>query len=101
MTIVYNNKNISSYTTSFYEDAWKIKDVLDVLNFAHSQNKTILGGDILTEKMQHNYDSWYYNIDKNRDLQYNTNRSLEIAKKYITDYINKNGDKYYVIIVLI
>jgi len=61
----------------------------------------VLGGDVLIKsgnKYEHNYDSWYYNPDKN--LSKKDNSSLSISKTI--DYLNAYpaSSKNYFILVL-
>ena len=100
MKINVKNQTIISTNFSASEIAWKIEDSVLVLEYLKSNNKIILGGDILTEKMERNYDSWYYNVEHNQSREFCIERSIEQATEYISKYIEANGNAFYVIFVV-
>ena len=100
MKIEFKDKTIISTDFSEFETAWKIEDAALLLEYFRSKDEIVLGGDILTEKLKHNYDSWYYNTKPLYSLQYNVKQSFKVAFEYISKYIETNGDKFYVIFVL-
>ena len=55
---------------------------------------------ILTEKLEHNYDSWYYNVECGQDSKFDVECSFELAYEYISNYIRTNGNKFYVVFVI-
>lgn len=99
MKIEINNKIIVSKGISSYEFAWAMLDAFDVLDYYYSKKWIVLGGDILTSDLRHNYDSWYYNINANKDESFNLNSSVYKAKEYIAKYIENNGVNYYIVFV--
>ena len=99
MDINIENKTISSVYFSDSEIAWRMEDAILVLEYLRSRNNIVLGGDILTEELQHNYDSWYYNVQSDKSLQFNVGESNKIALEYISNYIEANGNAFYVVFV--
>lgn len=100
MEIMFENKTISSVDFSNTETAWMIDDANLVLEYLKSKNKIVLGGDILTDKLEHTYDSWYYNIDSSQDFKLNVECSIKLALEYISNYISKNGSAFFVVFVI-
>ena len=100
MEIIIRNKKIISTCFSNTEDAWKIEDSILVLEYLKSKKKIVLGGDILTDTLQYTYDSWYYNIDTNKNLQFNAELGFKVASKYILNYMETNGNSFYVVFVV-
>lgn len=100
MKINIDNKTISSVDFSKAETAWMIDDASLVLEYLRSKNKIVLGGDVLTDKLEHTYDSWYYNIESSRDFKFNVECSIKLALEYISNYISTNGRTFFVIFVI-
>lgn len=100
MEINIGNKTITSTDFSNAETAWMIEDAILVLEHLKSKKKIVLGGDILTEKMEHNYDSWYYNVESSQNSKYNVECSIKLAFEYISNYIRTNGNAFYVVFVI-
>ena len=104
MSFVYDNfiqiNNIFPIYISNHEIAWHLKDANAVLNWLNNNNKILLGGDIIDLNKNYTYDNWYYNYDNSLSFVDNVNNSIDKARSYISDYINKNGDCYYVVLVL-
>lgn len=100
MEINIGNKRIISKDFSEFERAWSIADAIFVLEYLKCMNNIVLGGDILTEKLEHNYDNWYYEVDSSRSLSFNIDCSIKWANEYISNYIRKNGTSFYVIFVV-
>ena len=99
MEINIGNKTIVSTDLSDAEIAWMIEDSILVLEHLKGKDKIVLGGDILTEKLEHNYDSWYYNVESSQNSQLNVECSIKLAFEYISNYIKANGNKFYVVFV--
>ena len=99
MKIDIGNKSVVSVDFSNFETAWKINDAILVIQYLKSKNTIILGGDILTDQLEYNYDSWYYNKEVNQTFHYNVEYSTQLASRYISDYIRANGNAFYVIFV--
>ncbi len=100
MEITTKNQSIKSVPINPFEEAWKIEDVLILLEYYRHNNRIVLGGDILNERFEHTYDNWYYNIDTAQDSLSNLNNSIVKANEYVTRYIEKNGNNYYVSVVI-
>ena len=100
MKINIGSEIISSVDLSNAETAWMIADASLVLEYLRSKNKIVLGGDVLTDKLEHNYDSWYYNIDSSQDFKLNVECSIKLALEYISNYISKNGSAFFVVFVI-
>ena len=91
MEINIGNKTIISTDFSDSEIAWKIEDAVFVLEHLKNKNKIILGGDIFTEKLEHSYDSWYYNVESDCNHEFNVNYSIKLAIEYISNYIKQHN----------
>ena len=100
MKINIGSKIISSVDFSNAEIAWMIDDASLVLEYLRSENKIVLGGDVLTNKLEHTYDSWYYNVDSSRDFKFNVECSIKSALEYISNYISANGSTFFVVFVI-
>lgn len=100
MIINVKNQTIISTIFSDSEIAWKIEDAVLVLEYLKGENKIVLGGDILTEKMEYTYDNWYYNVEHSQSRKNCIERSVERATEYILKYIEANGSAFYVIFVV-
>ena len=99
MKITIGNKTIISTDFSNTETAWMIEDAILVLEHLKSKKKIVLGGDILTEKLEYNYDSWYYNVESSQNSKFNVECSIKSAFEYISNYIRTNGNSFYVVFV--
>ena len=99
MKINIGNETIASVDFSSNETAWRIEDAFGVLKYLKDQNKVVLGGDILTKELVHNYDSWYYNINPSLNYRFNVENGYKSAIEYISNYIRVNGNVFYVIFV--
>ncbi len=101
MDIAFLTKNfkIQPLELSNFETAWKIKDIPIVLQYCFSKKIVVLGGDILNFNKQYNYDNWYYNFEEKLGIAENSENSYNKAIRYINEYIKKNGEAFYVIIV--
>lgn len=100
MKINISGKTITSTNFSNTETAWMIEDAILVLEHLKNEKKIVLGGDILTEKLEHNYDSWYYNVKSNENSEFDVECSIKLAFEYISNYIRKNGISFYVVFVI-
>lgn len=100
MTITIGNKTIASIHFSDVETAWKIENAMDVFDYFKKMNCIILGGDILDEHLEYTYDNWYYNPKSDLDMQTNIDCSVRVAKEYISKYQQRNGNRFYVVIVV-
>ncbi len=100
MKITIDDKTIYSVFATDFEIVWRIEDFPYVLSYLQKMNKVVLGGDILNHKMQHVYDNWYYNVNKNIDYQANVEISLKLAADYLEKYIIKNGNCFYIVFIV-
>lgn len=99
MEITIGSKTIISKNFSNTEEAWMIDDAFLVLEYLKSKEKIVLGGDVLTEKLEHTYDSWYYNEESSQNSDLNVECSIKLAFEYIANYIKTNGNSFYVVFV--
>ena len=99
MEITIGNKTIISTDFSNTETAWMIEDAILILEHFKNKKRIVLGGDILTEKLEYNYDSWYYNVESSQDSKFNVKCSINMAFEYISNYIRTNGNSFYVVFV--
>ena len=67
--------------TYWGELAWHVCDIPDVLEYAHSENLVILGGDVITP-------------------QKNVQASIDLTRSYIGAYVRKNGNNYLFVVSL-
>ena len=83
-----------------YEQAWNIADALKLLEYFKLRQDVISGGDILNNKLEYTYDNWFFNPDEEKSKEYNSIQSINIAYEYLKRYIQRNGENYYVVIVI-
>ncbi|MBQ3229775.1 MAG: hypothetical protein IJB49_02025 [Clostridia bacterium] len=100
MDISIKNKTITSIAISNTEMAWAIEDANLVLEYLKNENKVVLGGDILNNELEYNYDSWYYNVKDNQNSRFDVEYSIDVAIKYISNYIKDNGNAFFVVFVI-
>ena len=80
--------------------AYTFKDVLAYIDWIESKKFIILGGDVYSRQgdiFDLTYDSWYYS-PKNKDND--SLKSISVAKNYIKQYTNSNGENFYFAIVV-
>ena len=99
MEIAIGNKTVASVDLDHGETAWRIDDAVFVLEYLKDKDQVVLGGDILTKELLHNYDNWYYNLDTDQNFQDNIQHSIQRGLDYITNYIARNGTAFYVVLV--
>jgi len=92
--------NIEPVLTSHGELAWHIADVPAVLQRISAHGLIVLGGDILDIEMQYTYDNWYHNVDRSLSKSLNVKSSFDAAQEYIQKYINRNGEGFFVVLVV-
>lgn len=63
-------------------------------------NDVIWGGDVLSENLEHTYDSWYYESTGNKSAKQLNQESCEKAINYIERYVKRNGDKFFFVFVI-
>ena len=80
--------------------AYTYKDMLAYIDWIESKKFMILGGDVYVEGdggLELTYDSWYYSPEsKDNDSL----KSISVAKNYIKQYTNSNGENFYFAIVV-
>lgn len=86
--------------TYWGELAWHVCDIPDVLEYAHSENLVILGGDVITPQEKHTYDNWYYNISHSLTIEKNVQAGIDLTRSYIGAYVRKNGNNYLFVVSL-
>ena len=75
--------------------AYTFKDVLAYIDWIESKKFVILCGDVYSRQgdiFDLTYDSWYYS-PKNKDND--SLKSISMAKNYIKQYTNSNGENFY------
>ena len=93
----YNFENRGSSLKEFgvTNYAYTFKDVLAYIDWIESKKFVILGGDVYSRQgdiFDLTYDSWYYS-PKNKDND--SLKSISMAKNYIKQYTNSNGENFY------
>ena len=90
-----NGREISLEYLGLSEVAWHKKDALVLLDYLESNNRFILGGDVLSKESdgyRHNYDSWYLNKEDGDAKQ-----SAIHTRTHINDY--PDGDYAFVFVI--
>ena len=80
--------------------AYTYQDMLAYIDWIELKKFMILGGDVYVEgygRLELTYDSWYYS-PKNKDND--SLKSISVAKNYIKQYTNSNGENFYFAIVV-
>ena len=80
--------------------AYIYQDMLAYIDWIKSKKFVILGGDVYSRQgdmFDITYDSWYY-TPKNKDND--SQESISVAKNYIKQYTNSNGENFYFAIVV-
>ena len=80
--------------------AYTYQDMLAYIDWIESKKFVILGGDVYSRQgdiFDLTYDSWYYS-PKNKDND--SLKSISMAKNYIKQYTNSNGEDFYFAIVV-
>lgn len=86
--------------TSWGEQAWSAKDIFLVLKYHKENQFIILGGDVLTPELIHNYASWFYNVNPKLSKEENVQQSYEVARRYLERYTGQFGYDDYVVLVV-
>lgn len=104
MSINYDDfikiKKVYPIVISSQESGWNLKDIKDVLQWLRSNNQIVLGGDIIDAQKNYTYDNWFYNYNHLVSVWENVNTSINLALDYTAEYLKRNGDNYYVVLVL-
>lgn len=88
---------ICARETEGTEYAWRIEEVLGVIEVLRREGRVILGGDVLDRDMEYTYDNWYHNLcDPATDCCV----SCEKAQSYVQQYLDRFGPEYYVVLVV-
>lgn len=80
--------------------AWPLDVVTCVLEAASHNRWIILGGDVLTQKLKHTYDNWYYQPNPHMPLAENVANSIQKASNFISEYVKTNGKSHLFVLVL-
>jgi hypothetical protein len=96
----FENKGNSLAELGVASYAYTFTDVLTYINWIESKKFVILGGDVYSRQgdmFDITYDSWYFS-PKNKDND--SQESISVAKNYIKQYTNSNGENFYFAIVV-
>lgn len=96
----FENRGISLEEFGVTNYAYTFKDVLAYIDWIESKKFVILGGDVYSRQgdmFDLTYDSWYYS-PKNKDND--SLKSISVAKNYIKQYTNSNGENFCFAIVV-
>jgi len=83
-----------------FTNVWQIALFEELFDEIKKEHKIVLGGDIITEELKYTHDSWYFEPQEAKSREENCIMSLKTAETYLTNYMKRNGDKYYIDIVL-
>ena len=89
-----------SYQTVCGELAWRVSDVPCLLEHAARENLVILGGDVVTLQGVYTYDNWYYEVSNLQSVKTAVHGSIATARKYVHDYVQKNGNEFLFVLVM-
>ncbi len=84
------------------EWAFSRNDAFQLLEIMRKDQQACLGGDVLVEnegKLTYDYTNWYYNQDTNETQEQYVENSILKAEEYIKNYPEKEGKKYYYVLV--
>lgn len=98
INILGKGVSLSEIGINEYGYSWEYID--DVLAEIEKLNLTILGGDVYTfgdNGLMLTFDNWYYSL---LDIPSDSILSVDKAREYIHNYIDKNGKDYYFSFVL-
>jgi hypothetical protein len=96
----FENKGNSLAELGVTNYAYTYQDMLAYIGWIESKKFVILGGDVYSRQgdmFDITYDSWYY-TPKNKDND--SQESISVAKNYIKQYTNSNGENFYFAIVI-
>lgn len=82
------------------EPAWTAASVSKIMDQANNMDWVVLGGDVITDKGQYTYDSWYYNQNPYICPKDNVKLSISKCLEYINAYIRRNQGDFYFVLVL-
>ena len=91
---------IGGVRVSSEETAFPPQMVSQIFNMVAKNQWIILGGDVVTCDLKHTYDNWYYEPIRDLPLFENTKQSIAKSDQYISEYREKNGDKYLYIFTI-
>ena len=81
------------------EYAWRLSDIIQIMERLKELGAIVLGGDILNEYLEYTGESWYYNVDSNKCYQENVTDSIAHAKAYFSEQKNGGSTIKFVTIV--
>ena len=96
----FENKGSSLAELGVASYAYTYQDMLAYIDWIESKKFVILDGDVYSRQgdmFDITYDSWYY-TPKNKDND--SLESISVAKNYIKQYTNSNGENIYFAIVV-
>ena len=96
----FENKGNSLAELGVASYAYTYQDMLEYIDWIESKKFVILGGDVYSRQgdmFDITYDSWSYS-PKNKDND--SLESISVAKNYIKQYTNSNGENIYFAIVV-
>ena len=96
----FENKGSSLAELDVASYAYTYQDMLAYIDWIGSKKFIILGGDVYVEGdrgLELTYDGWYYS-PKNNDSD--SFQSISVAKDYINQYVDSNGENFYFAIVV-
>lgn len=96
----FENKGSSLAELGVASYAYTYQDMLAHIDWIGSKKFIILGGDVYVEGdrgLELTYDGWYYS-PKNNDSD--SFQSISVAKDYINQYVDSNGENFYFAIVV-
>ncbi len=96
----FENKGSSLAELGVASYAYTYQDMLAYIDWIGSKKFIILGGDVYVEGdrgLELTYDGWYYS-PKNNDSD--SFQSISVAKDYINQYVDSNGENFYFAIVV-
>ncbi|HBL85013.1 MAG TPA: hypothetical protein DDZ99_08990 [Clostridiales bacterium] len=91
---------ISLYNKSIYyneyENAWRIKDMIDIIDFMkNNKSKILLCFDILDNNMKYTSYQWAYKVDYLKSETDNCLMSYEQAMLFVVEFINNHGEEFF------
>ena len=97
-------RNVVSSTGGFFLDdkgpVWSMKGLEQLLIYAERHGLVILGCDVITLSGEYTYDNWFFQPCSSKPLLLCSAESIHGFLKYIEDYTEKNGDDFWVGVVI-
>ena len=80
---------------------WSIEDSEEIITEILSNDIVLLGGDVIDNQFKHTHDSWYYNYNNAKSPKENCKIAATVAKEYIFNYMQRNGNEFYIEFVIL